>query len=263
MANTCITSVCSVCSTAFAPQYRWSVYCTTECAKQAKQARRQRALAKLRERGDVWAKAQAHKREARRAKAERDGRAFRPSGPGGKGRAAGYAKTKPPLTAEEEARKAWRDWVKRAPAWWKAAAQKARDGLGSIKGGGDPDALRSRWRKAKHDKRARLRGASDGSLSREGFDQLYDQATDCIYCGCALTRRQGPTEWRSTDATLDHLRPLSRGGVHGTRNVVIACAKCNFSKGASSLARWLKRIAPARADAVATVYRSRFGADPA
>jgi 5-methylcytosine-specific restriction endonuclease McrA len=48
----------------------------------------------------------------------------------------------------------------------------------------------------------------------------------CCYCGSLATH-------------LDHVQPLSRGGRDVLRNVVPACADCNLSKGAKSLAEWV------------------------
>jgi 5-methylcytosine-specific restriction endonuclease McrA len=39
-------------------------------------------------------------------------------------------------------------------------------------------------------------------------------------------------------AHLDHVEPLSRGGRDVLRNVVPACADCNLSKAALTLAEW-------------------------
>ncbi|MFJ4701937.1 HNH endonuclease [Streptomyces sp. NPDC088768] len=47
----------------------------------------------------------------------------------------------------------------------------------------------------------------------------------CCYCS-------GPAEH------LDHVTPLSRGGADTLSNVVPACAECNLSKAALSLAEW-------------------------
>jgi len=44
----------------------------------------------------------------------------------------------------------------------------------------------------------------------------------CQYCSCKL---QGPT------ATVDHVLPRSRGGLHKWDNVVSCCLKCNRKKG--------------------------------
>lgn len=38
---------------------------------------------------------------------------------------------------------------------------------------------------------------------------------------------------------LDHVKPISRGGADVARNIVPACADCNLSKGARSLADWV------------------------
>jgi 5-methylcytosine-specific restriction endonuclease McrA len=48
----------------------------------------------------------------------------------------------------------------------------------------------------------------------------------CVYCGA-------PAEH------LDHVQPLSRGGRDILSNVVPACADCNLSKAALTLAEWL------------------------
>jgi 5-methylcytosine-specific restriction endonuclease McrA len=37
---------------------------------------------------------------------------------------------------------------------------------------------------------------------------------------------------------LDHVQPLSRGGADAAHNLLPACAPCNLSKGAKSLAEW-------------------------
>ncbi|MGZ4431542.1 MAG: HNH endonuclease, partial [Gaiellales bacterium] len=44
----------------------------------------------------------------------------------------------------------------------------------------------------------------------------------CSYCG----RDGGPN-----DLTVDHVKPLSRGGSHTWDNVVAACRRCNHRKG--------------------------------
>lgn len=51
--------------------------------------------------------------------------------------------------------------------------------------------------------------------------QLLEAATECSYCGCALD---------SDNRTLDHIVPLSRGGLHQRSNVTPACRPCNSAK---------------------------------
>lgn len=50
----------------------------------------------------------------------------------------------------------------------------------------------------------------------------------CVYCG----DENGPFDH-------DHLFPVSRGGDDDPNNIVIACARCNRSKGAKTLLEWM------------------------
>jgi hypothetical protein len=43
---------------------------------------------------------------------------------------------------------------------------------------------------------------------------------------------------------MDHVHPLSRGGDDIESNMLPACAKCNLSKGAKSLAEWAETFGP-------------------
>jgi uncharacterized protein YdaU (DUF1376 family) len=52
--------------------------------------------------------------------------------------------------------------------------------------------------------------------------------TKCRYCGCD----QGPFH-------LDHVQPYSRGGKDTLNNLVVACARCNWDKGAKTLNEWM------------------------
>jgi len=48
----------------------------------------------------------------------------------------------------------------------------------------------------------------------------------CVYCGS------------TENSELDHVVPLSRGGPHCEDNLVVACRRCNASKGAKLLEEW-------------------------
>lgn len=122
----------------------------------------------------------------------------------------------------------------------------------------NPDDMRIKWRRAKHIRRLKRKDQSDGTLDREGFTGLYDQAKSCLYCSCRLTCRE-PTGWRSTDATLDHLVPISKGGVHGLVNVVVCCSRCNFSKHDLMPFEWVARLPDANAKVFRRLYAKRYG----
>ncbi|MGB1014204.1 MAG: HNH endonuclease [Nannocystaceae bacterium] len=52
------------------------------------------------------------------------------------------------------------------------------------------------------------------------------QGAVCSYCGCDLSLRKNAPD----RATLDHVVPLSRGGLDAPENWALACAKCNAAK---------------------------------
>ena len=82
-----------------------------------------------------------------------------------------------------------------------------------------------------------MRGNSAPSFPLKEFRDLYAKASRCAYCGCRLTQKL-PDGWRPTDATLDHVQALSKGGSHAAHNVVIACAQCNMAKRVQAVTEW-------------------------
>lgn len=67
---------------------------------------------------------------------------------------------------------------------------------------------------------------------REGKARLRrgiftDWGSDCAYCG-------------DTADTLDHVRPLARGGLTARTNLVPACSTCNLSKNHSDALEWFR-----------------------
>jgi 5-methylcytosine-specific restriction endonuclease McrA len=82
-----------------------------------------------------------------------------------------------------------------------------------------PDMVSAQWAR----KRARRRGASHEPYSRADIFAAYGGS--CAYCG-------DPAEH------LDHVKAISRGGADAAHNLLPACAPCNLSKGAKSLAEW-------------------------
>jgi 5-methylcytosine-specific restriction endonuclease McrA len=90
-----------------------------------------------------------------------------------------------------------------------------------------------RWRKANPDKlrlysserRSRTRLASVFVISDREIAQLLRQP--CFYCG-------------GLGGTLDHIIPLSKGGLHGIGNLVGACERCNKSKSNKFITEWKK-----------------------
>ncbi|MFI8830571.1 HNH endonuclease [Streptomyces afghaniensis] len=73
-------------------------------------------------------------------------------------------------------------------------------------------------------RRARIRGVDHEPYTRSEIFAAYGGA--CAYC-------DAPAEH------LDHVVALSRGGADAAHNLLPACAPCNLSKGAKSLADWV------------------------
>lgn len=79
-------------------------------------------------------------------------------------------------------------------------------------------------------RRARLANATHEPYSRADIFAAYGGT--CAYC-------DAPAEH------LDHVVALSRGGADAAHNLLPACAPCNLSKGARSLAEWASTFGPA------------------
>lgn len=125
---------------------------------------------------------------------------------------------------------AWAWWLDNAPSWWVEAR------VGFIKAK-TIDASRASWRAAKHIKRAVAAGVHVDRISAADLEAIRSRP-DCHWCGVAVTKYDG-IEWQPTDATIEHVIPLSEGGPHSLDNIVCACARCNFGRGDSNWSRLL------------------------
>lgn len=79
------------------------------------------------------------------------------------------------------------------------------------------------------ERKAHIAMVDDGTLTGPAIRALFASAKQCCYC-------QRPM--RSKDKTLDHVIPLSRGGVHSIHNAAIACHACNTGKGGRTPEEW-------------------------
>lgn len=63
----------------------------------------------------------------------------------------------------------------------------------------------------------------------------------CTYCGRGSLKKQSDN--RNELATLDHIKPTSKGGAKfSSANIVIACSPCNGRKADKHLEEFLKPI---------------------
>lgn len=95
----------------------------------------------------------------------------------------------------------------------------------------------------------RIAVAADGTLTPDVIAALKQRTVHCAYCDSAMF---------PADKVTDHMIPLSRGGEHSVRNLVICCRLCNGRKASLSYEEWIERIDPEhRAKAVA-LYEQRY-----
>jgi 5-methylcytosine-specific restriction endonuclease McrA len=73
---------------------------------------------------------------------------------------------------------------------------------------------------------ARIKKQSDGSLTTQYLSHLFNISDVCPYC----KKKMGAAE-----KTLDHIIPLSKGGMHAWYNVLVCCGGCNTKKSAKNL----------------------------
>ena len=92
---------------------------------------------------------------------------------------------------------------------------------------------------------------SDGTLSAGRERELIARAKGCPYCGVTMT---------AEDKTLDHMNPISKGGMHGLSNVVVCCRSCNARKCDKDFPEWLDELTEDFRRRMAALYRKCAGA---
>lgn len=99
-------------------------------------------------------------------------------------------------------------------------------------------------------RRARERGFDvrcDGTVTGDALKALFERSEHCYYCRCELA------PW---ERTMEHREPLSRGGRHTMTNVVVACVRCNSSKGTQTEVEFAARLMSRRFSARDGVSRT-------
>lgn len=92
---------------------------------------------------------------------------------------------------------------------------------------------------AVHIRRARILGSRhDGGIT---VLRLRERDGDsCCYCVVTmLFIRAAVGRYDPLKATLEHVDPISRGGLHVWENMKLACRRCNVSKQAKTVEEWL------------------------
>lgn len=89
--------------------------------------------------------------------------------------------------------------------------------------------LQRKWRQTPNGKRYDLHHHYLRRAQKKGGDvttaqllELSERQTHCAYCKRKFTSRLRPT--------IDHVIPVSKGGLHTISNLVLACKPCNCQK---------------------------------
>lgn len=102
-------------------------------------------------------------------------------------------------------------------------------------------------------RRRKIANKANGSLTKKVLDKLWKDADKCPYC---------KDDFSQSSKSLDHLIPISYGGLHAIHNVVICCLKCNTRKSNKPFTEWLREIPVEYRDSVRLLYKQKHGEFP-
>ena len=98
----------------------------------------------------------------------------------------------------------------------------------------------------------KLRKCSGVTMIDDGtvLPEIFAEHSECPYCGIDMPMSR---------ATVDHMVPLTKGGIHSNRNVIACCFTCNTRKGNKDFDVWVSSL-PAGRRAVVEVAVARRAA---
>lgn len=119
----------------------------------------------------------------------------------------------------------------------------------------DRDDWRNRYRNDPVFRRREIQRLKAAKLKRKGLmvpgvtkaetDALYAERAHCLYCEAMLNEG---------NISLDHMDPLSKGGLHAWHNLTPCCRTCNLRKKATPFLRWAASLPETRRDEALRVY---------
>ena len=105
-------------------------------------------------------------------------------------------------------------------------------------------------------RRDKLAIQNDQTITPDFITELFSKAKSCPYCG----KKMFDVSKNQKDAkSLDHLIPISKGGLHSVHNVAICCHSCNSKKRDLSFPEWLDRLEEPWRTKAEKLYTKQYG----
>lgn len=98
----------------------------------------------------------------------------------------------------------------------------------------NPDKMKGYWAKHGPKRKAILRGATADKKA----DKMCQVMKTSERCFCYYCRKDISNSQRH----IDHVIPISRGGLHTSDNVCVSCPTCNISKHNKKISEWVGKV---------------------
>jgi 5-methylcytosine-specific restriction endonuclease McrA len=108
-------------------------------------------------------------------------------------------------------------------------------------------------------RRDRLAIQNDQTITTEFITELFSKAKSCPYCGKKMF---DVSENQKDVKSLDHMIPLSKGGLHSRVNVIVVCQQCNSKKKDKDFYCWLDRLEEPYRTKAEKLYTKQYGVSP-
>lgn len=95
----------------------------------------------------------------------------------------------------------------------------------------NPEKYKAQHRIHQYNRKAKVKATDDGTVTEELLKILYSD-TICPYCLSYV---------EEDERTIEHVVPLSGGGLHSDSNLVMCCNGCNSSKRQDSMLNFIRK----------------------
>lgn len=96
----------------------------------------------------------------------------------------------------------------------------------------NPEKHKAQHRIHQYNRKAKIKATDDGTVTEDLLKVLYSD-TICPYC----------LEYvEESERTIEHVVPLSKGGLHSDSNLVMCCNGCNSSKRQDSMLNFIRKL---------------------